>query len=508
MTTAEASLLLELPPGAAPEEIEARFLDLRTKLEEKIGRAPTPGLKEKYRASLTQITAAYETLILAADASSLPVLQRQEAKAPVPRPAAAPPAGGADTASPSPSRRPKRKSSGEFLLVSLLAGTVLVGGGWWVLSIRAENERQARQAAAAKAEAEQLAALQKQMEEDKTRKRAELERVERERLERQAREHRTRLAELNLAYESALRAERNTERELSDLQADLNANRASTDLAKRVRAAQLFLRWLRDTLPEHESRAAKVRAETAVSNRADDAGALLDAYAAAIRGLQEDIKTSTPDPEKVAILDTQLPLAREGDAVAANWVAYAYYYGSGIPKNERMGVEWARQAAAKGNARSQALLGSAHFDGRGVERDEAAGFSWFRRAAELKDTYAMFMLGYCHQTGRGTAKDLTLATQWYERAAAEGNAAAMHNLGEIHLELRDAPKAIAWFKRAADKGYSYSLFRLGSLHLGLTRFTDLDFTADEAAGLDYLRRAARAGEAAAQRELRQRNLNW
>ena len=47
MTPAEASRLLDLPDHATPDQLEARFTELRTKLEEKIGNAPTPGLKAK-----------------------------------------------------------------------------------------------------------------------------------------------------------------------------------------------------------------------------------------------------------------------------------------------------------------------------------------------------------------------------------------------------------------------------------------------------------------------------
>jgi len=69
MTPADAARLLELPADASPEQLEARFLELRTKLENRIAKAPTPGPKEKYRAALAEITEAFETLTLAADSS-------------------------------------------------------------------------------------------------------------------------------------------------------------------------------------------------------------------------------------------------------------------------------------------------------------------------------------------------------------------------------------------------------------------------------------------------------
>ncbi len=67
MSPFEAAKILDLPAGVTTEQIEARFLELRRKLEDKIAKAPTPGLQAKYRESLQEITTAFETLTLAAD---------------------------------------------------------------------------------------------------------------------------------------------------------------------------------------------------------------------------------------------------------------------------------------------------------------------------------------------------------------------------------------------------------------------------------------------------------
>jgi hypothetical protein len=49
MSPADAAKILDLPADATPEQLEARFQELRAKLEDKIAKAPTPGLKVKYR---------------------------------------------------------------------------------------------------------------------------------------------------------------------------------------------------------------------------------------------------------------------------------------------------------------------------------------------------------------------------------------------------------------------------------------------------------------------------
>jgi len=205
MTPTEAAKLLDLPPDATPEQLEARFLELRRKLEDKIAKAPTPGLKAKYRDSLSEITTAFESLTLAADTSDLPVLQRAakvervvpnalSGNSPLPAPSSPPPA---------------RKSNREFLLVAIIAVVVFAAGGWFILKTRAESAERARVEAAAKAEADQRATLAK----------AEAE-TEKARQETQFSALRAAQAEAKIRWETAERELSAAERRLSELKSD------------------------------------------------------------------------------------------------------------------------------------------------------------------------------------------------------------------------------------------------------------------------------------------------
>lgn len=162
MTPAEAARLLELPADATPEQIEARFLELRRKLEDKIAKAPTSGLQAKYRESLTEITTAFETLAIAADSSALPVLKKEAGDG---RPEAGKTSDGSAATLPrdpdsgirsqvSGLPPPKKAKSGrEFALVAIIAVVVLGAGGWFVMKTRAENAEKARIEAIAQTEA-------------------------------------------------------------------------------------------------------------------------------------------------------------------------------------------------------------------------------------------------------------------------------------------------------------------------------------------------------------------
>lgn len=314
MTPTEAAQLLELPATATPEQVEARFLELRRKLEDKIAKAPTPGLQAKYRESLAEITTAFETLTLAADASALPVLQRQSAKGEEPGAgAAATPPREPEAANPK-SKIQNRKSGTEFLIVAVIAIAVLGAGGWWVLKTRADNAEKARLAAEAKAETERLAREQAAAEK-LAREKAETERLAREAAEKAERERqdrlitqlRSRLAELNVSYDAIMRTETIAEREFAELKAlerELGREQKNAGtpearlLAARISAHERFVAWLRDTLPVHPARVARARLEELLSARAaDDAAAALEAYAAASGQLKHEVAAARQQTE-------------------------------------------------------------------------------------------------------------------------------------------------------------------------------------------------------------------
>lgn len=87
MTPADAAKLLDLPADASPEQLEARFLELRAKLESRIASAPTSGLKEKYREALARAGEACDTLLNSSPSDLLPTRTREMAPPSAPAPA-------------------------------------------------------------------------------------------------------------------------------------------------------------------------------------------------------------------------------------------------------------------------------------------------------------------------------------------------------------------------------------------------------------------------------------
>lgn len=289
MNTTEAARLLDLSPDASAEQLETRFLELRTKLEDKIAKAPTPGLKAKYRASLADITTAFEMLTLAADGDSLPVLDRVTPTAQPKASAASGASASPAPASPKPSASPKPKGNREFLVVAFIAVLILVGGGWWIVQTRAANAERARIAAEAQSEAERVAAERQQREaEEKMRHEAEFARL------------RASQAELKIRWEVIEREGGAAERRLSELRSDIrSAERLpapdQAELKARFDAQTDFVNWLQPTLARHPARALLARFDALLSTKA----------------LAEAAVTERELVEALAKLDAELPEQRD-----------------------------------------------------------------------------------------------------------------------------------------------------------------------------------------------------
>jgi len=130
-------------------------------------------------------------------------------------------------------------------------------------------------------------------------------------------------------------------------------------------------------------------------------------------------------------------------------------HGWGVPKDEKQGFIWLRQAceiavgefeelqgqppgeknssnkmstAADGalkGAKAELVLaiyevGQCFFQGWGVNRDRSMGFNYFLLAARLGDVDAQQELGYCYSNGKGCKKDRKEAAKWYRAAADQG----------------------------------------------------------------------------------------
>jgi hypothetical protein len=83
-------------------------------------------------------------------------------------------------------------------------------------------------------------------------------------------------------------------------------------------------------------------------------------------------------------LQSLLPKARGGDAIAQTYVGEIYEKGLGLPgPNYPEAASWYRKAAAQGHSPAQVALGALYEQGQGVPQDKAEALNWYRKASGL-----------------------------------------------------------------------------------------------------------------------------
>jgi hypothetical protein len=85
-------------------------------------------------------------------------------------------------------------------------------------------------------------------------------------------------------------------------------------------------------------------------------------------------------------LQSLLPDARAGDALAQTYVGEIYEKGLGLPAPDPAeAAVWYRKAAAQGNVAAQVALGSLYERGFGVSADKSEALNWYRKASGIAD---------------------------------------------------------------------------------------------------------------------------
>lgn len=135
-----------------------------------------------------------------------------------------------------------------------------------------------------------------------------------------------------------------------------------------------------------------------------------------------------------------------------NRLAYFYYLGDSVPKDEKEGIRLFKKAFSKGHLKAGTALGMLYlFDEKGGSKKE--GFRYTKKAAEGGEPTAMGNLANCYYYGNGTKKDRRLAKEWYGRASDAGMDSSTTQLGVMYHEDGNDDKAFALFKEAADRGF-------------------------------------------------------
>ena len=152
-----------------------------------------------------------------------------------------------------------------------------------------------------------------------------------------------------------------------------------------------------------------------------------------------------------------LPQAEGGDAAAQTLIAEIYERGLGISKDTKQAAIWYEIAANSGNREAQFAFGVKLMKGQDVEQNVERGLELMQKAAEAGHPVANYNYANHIIDQRPTSAGYRQALPFYEKAAEYRLGDAYYSLSQIFLRgLTDGierPKiGIDWLKRAARAG--------------------------------------------------------
>jgi TPR repeat protein len=161
---------------------------------------------------------------------------------------------------------------------------------------------------------------------------------------------------------------------------------------------------------------------------------------------------------------------------ATGYLAYLEQFGAFGPANPQKAAKLFASCSASGDVYCMYSYGKAKFYGNGVAKDARGGLELMIRAAEFGHTYPMNELGYIFTYGKGVPADVERGVRYYESAAARNDIYSFNNLGLVYWRGAGRPvdlaKARELFMKAAEGGQPYAPTNLGELYrdgLGVPR---------------------------------------
>jgi len=125
-------------------------------------------------------------------------------------------------------------------------------------------------------------------------------------------------------------------------------------------------------------------------------------------------------------------LGRNGYQDGMVGVGVCMVEGLTIPRQEKEGIKWLRQAVEAGSAQAQVELGNLYYTGTDlIEEDETAAVQLFEAAAVQKHSHGMFMLADCLLEGSGCDPDPARAVPLLYAAAESGHRGARQHLRQL-----------------------------------------------------------------------------
>ena len=126
-----------------------------------------------------------------------------------------------------------------------------------------------------------------------------------------------------------------------------------------------------------------------------------------------------------------LDASEKGEASAMYALGIAYFFGSGVVKNDKESSKWVLKAARLGNVDAQAEIGHRYAIGLGVVKNEKEEIDWYRKAIKQGSPEAMLYLAWDYLKGKVVDKDIERAYSLYLLAWNQGKVKAKEHIEEL-----------------------------------------------------------------------------
>lgn len=126
-----------------------------------------------------------------------------------------------------------------------------------------------------------------------------------------------------------------------------------------------------------------------------------------------------------------LEASEKGEASAMYALGIAYFFGSGVVKNDTESSKWVLKAASLGHIGAQAEIGHRYAVGLGVIQDDHKAIEWYRKAIKQGSGEAMGYLAWNYSKGIVVDKNIELAYSLYDLAKMRGIPSAVERSKEL-----------------------------------------------------------------------------
>ncbi len=161
--------------------------------------------------------------------------------------------------------------------------------------------------------------------------------------------------------------------------------------------------------------------------------------------------------------------ADRGNSDAMQNIGKMYKLGAGVGQDLAQAFQWYHKSALKGNDKALFEVAVFYLDGIGTERNYVEAMKWLRLSAKAGNATAEAHIGFLYENGLGVSRNYDEAIEWYTKSAAHGSSSGLGNLAKMHYEGLGVPKneekALGLFVDAAEKGDPMAKNSLGIIYM-------------------------------------------